>query len=48
MLYEVITIPDLSYEEFCLFHREHYHPSNAIFFVYGDAPLEEELGYLQA
>ncbi|SHO52724.1 insulinase family protein [Desulfopila aestuarii] len=41
------NIPDLSYEEFCDFHQEHYHPSNAIFFVYGDAPLEEELGYLQ-
>ncbi len=40
-------IPDLSYEEFCAFHRKHYHPSNAIFFLYGDAPLEEELTYLQ-
>ena len=40
-------IPDLSYEAFCTFHREHYHPSNALFFVYGDAPLADELAYLQ-
>lgn len=41
------TIPDLSHEAFCAFHRNHYHPSNSIFFVYGDAPLDEELRYLQ-
>ena len=41
------AIPDLTYEEFCRFHREHYHPSNGIFLLYGDAPLEEELRYLQ-
>ena len=41
------NIPDLSYEGFCDFHRHHYHPSNALFFLYGDAPLEEELKYLQ-
>ncbi len=40
-------IPDLSYEQFCDFHQKHYHPSNAIFFLYGDAPLEDELDYLQ-
>ncbi|MBB5348195.1 insulinase family protein [Desulfoprunum benzoelyticum] len=41
------NIPDLSYEEFCDFHHRHYHPSNAMFFVYGDAPLADELAYLQ-
>jgi hypothetical protein len=41
------NIPDLSYEQFCEFHRDHYHPSNAIFLVYGDAPLEDELDFLQ-
>lgn len=41
------NIPDLSYEQFCDFHKKHYHPSNGVFFLYGDAPLEEELGYLQ-
>jgi Zn-dependent M16 (insulinase) family peptidase len=41
------NIPDLSYEEFCAFHKVHYHPSNATFFIYGDADLDEELSYLQ-
>ena len=41
------NIPDLSYEAFCAFHKEHYHPSNSTFFVYGDAPLADELRYLQ-
>ncbi|MBU4394166.1 MAG: insulinase family protein, partial [Proteobacteria bacterium] len=41
------NIPDLSYEAFCAFHKEHYHPSNSTFFVYGDAPLDQELCYLQ-
>lgn len=41
------NIPDLSYEAFCAFHKEHYHPTNSLFFVYGDAPLEDELRYLQ-
>lgn len=39
-------IPDLSYEQFCDFHRKHYHPSNCTLFVYGDAPLEDELQFL--
>ena len=39
-------IPDLSYEQFCAFHKGHYHPSNATFFVYGDAKLDEELQFL--
>ncbi|MDR0477788.1 MAG: insulinase family protein, partial [Desulfobulbaceae bacterium] len=40
------SIPDLSYEAFVDFHRRHYHPSNAMFFVYGDADLAEELSFL--
>ncbi|MGW8192734.1 MAG: insulinase family protein [Desulforhopalus sp.] len=39
-------IPDLSYEEFCDFHKNHYHPSNGLFLLYGDAPLEDELDFL--
>ncbi|PHR28490.1 MAG: peptidase M16 [Desulfotalea sp.] len=42
------NIPDLSYEEFCTFHKDHYHPSNGMFFLYGDAKLEEELEFLQS
>ncbi len=41
------NIPDLNYEQFCDFHKNHYHPSNGLFFVYGDAPLEDELSFLQ-
>ncbi|HIQ38200.1 MAG TPA: peptidase M16 [Desulfocapsa sulfexigens] len=41
------NIPDLSYEEFCDFHKTHYHPSNATFFLYGNADLDDELSYLQ-
>ncbi len=41
------NIPDLSYEEFCDFHTTHYHPSNATFFLYGNADLGDELSYLQ-
>ncbi len=41
------NIPDLSFEKFCDFHKTHYHPSNATFYLYGDADLMEELAYLQ-
>jgi hypothetical protein len=41
------NIPELSYEEFCAFHKTHYHPTNATFFLYGDADLDRELSYLQ-
>lgn len=40
-------IPDLSYEQFVAFHQTHYHPANSTFFFYGDAPLEQELAFLQ-
>lgn len=40
-------IPDLSYEQFVEFHQGHYHPSNCTLFFYGDAPLEQELAYVQ-
>ena len=40
-------IPDLSFEQFVDFHRSHYHPSNSTFFFYGDAPLDQELAFVQ-
>ena len=40
------NIPDLSYEQFCDFHKHHYHPSNGTFFLYGDADLGTELEFL--
>ena len=41
------NIPDLSYEQFCAFHKHHYHPSNSTFFLYGDAELDKELTFLE-
>ncbi len=41
------NIPELSYEKFVEFHHKHYHPSNATIFFYGNAPLSEELAFLQ-
>lgn len=39
-------IPDLTYEDFCEFHRRYYHPGNARFFFWGDDPEEERLRLL--
>lgn len=36
-------IPNLSHEELKKFHQNHYHPSNAKFFTYGNFPLENHL-----
>ena len=41
------NIPDLSFEQFVDFHSSHYHPANSTFFFYGDAPLEQELAFVQ-
>ncbi len=34
-------IPTLTHKQLVAFHREHYHPSNSIFFTYGDIPAAE-------
>lgn len=34
------VVLDLSYDDFIAFHKKHYHPSNARFFVYGDVDIE--------
>ncbi|MGI9256196.1 MAG: insulinase family protein [Salinispira sp.] len=39
-------IPDLSYEEFCAFHRRYYHPSNCRIFLYGNIASEDYLTFL--
>jgi presequence protease len=39
-------IPKLSYEEFLSFHKNSYHPSRAIFYFYGDLPLEGHLEFI--
>lgn len=41
-------ITDLTYEQLRKFHAEHYHPSNAKVFTYGDMPLEEHLQQVNA
>lgn len=39
-------IPELSYEDFCAFHQKHYHPSNAVFYLYGDMDAEKVMTYI--
>ena len=38
---EPVDIPNLTHEELVAFHKRHYHPSNAVFFSYGDIPATE-------
>lgn len=39
-------IPSLTYEKLKKFHQKYYHPSNAIFFFYGNIPLEKNLEFI--
>lgn len=39
-------IAKLTHEDLLTFHRAHYHPSNCIFFFYGDIPLSKHLDFL--
>jgi presequence protease len=39
---------DLTYEQLKKFHAEHYHPSNAKLFTYGDMPLADHLQEVDA
>lgn len=41
-------ITDLTYEQLKRFHAEHYHPSNAKLFTYGDMPLADHLREIDA
>jgi Zn-dependent M16 (insulinase) family peptidase len=41
-------ITDLTYEQLRRFHAEHYHPSNAKLFTYGDMPLADHLREIDA
>ncbi len=40
------VIPELTYEQFVDFHRNHYHPSNSYIFIYGDCDMDERLEFL--
>ena len=42
------AIVDLSWEQLRQFHADHYHPSNATFYSYGDLPLEHHLATVEA
>lgn len=41
-------ITDLTYDQLKNFHAEHYHPSNAKLFTYGDMPLADHLQDIDA
>jgi len=40
-------IPELTWEQLRAFHKEHYHPSNAHFYTYGDQPLDRTLAAIE-
>ena len=42
------AIPDLTYDAFKAFHRQYYHPSNALLFFYGDDPEDKRLDIAEA
>ncbi|KPJ76156.1 MAG: peptidase M16 [Deltaproteobacteria bacterium SG8_13] len=41
------VIPRLSFEQLRAFHRQHYHPSNAYFYTYGNLPLNDHLAFIR-
>ncbi len=41
-----LRIPDLTYENFKIFHKSYYHPSNAYIFFYGDDDPDKRLKLL--
>ncbi len=45
---EPVNIPNLTHEQLVAFHKRHYHPSNAVFFSYGDIPASEHHARWQA
>ncbi len=40
-------IPSLTYEELKAFHSKFYHPSQCLFFFYGNLPIEKHLDFLE-
>ncbi|MBW2176145.1 MAG: insulinase family protein [Deltaproteobacteria bacterium] len=39
-------IPALTHDQLRRFHHQHYHPSNAYFYTYGNLPLGEHLAFI--
>lgn len=42
------NIVDLSHEQMVAFYRKHYHPSNALFYTYGNFPLDQTLQFINS
>ncbi len=40
------NIPDLTYEAYCDFHKQYYHPSNSYIYLYGNMNIEEKLDWI--
>ena len=40
-------IPKLTFKQLKSFHHDHYHPSNAYFYTYGNLPLTNHLSYIE-
>jgi presequence protease len=40
-------IPELTWQKLRDFHASHYHPSNAVFYTYGDRPVESTLEVIE-
>lgn len=41
-----VVIPKLTWQQLKAFHARYYHPSNAVFYTYGNLPLEETLAFI--
>jgi len=41
------TIINLTYDELLAFHDTYYHPSHALFYFYGNMPLDEHLKFIE-
>lgn len=41
------NIPELTYENFCKYHKEHYSPNNCKLFLYGNIPTEKQLDFIE-
>lgn len=41
------AIPNLTFDQFKRFYENHYHPSNALFFFYGNIPTATTLAFLE-
>jgi Zn-dependent M16 (insulinase) family peptidase len=45
---EPSDIPLLTHAQLKVFHQQHYHPSNAYFYTYGNLPLKDHLEFIES